>query len=584
MKHLSRLQLLFALLLLAGCGQRVPEARPATAATPPAGLRFEEVAAASGLRFRWNPEPVRPLRTLDAFGCGCAFLDYDDDGYQDIILVNEPVCGLFRNEAGRGFRDVTAETGLDRARGAWKGVAAGDYDGDGRLDLLLTGFHRLALLRNREGRSFTEATAAAGLRADNWKNWAASAGFMDLDADSDLDLVVLNYVEWGSHVMQYCTFHGVRMGCPPKVYNPERGRLFRNNGNGTFTDVSARAGFPTTTGVGLVVGFADANNDAKTDFYLGNDAAPADFMENRGDLRFKNVALVNGTIYGKSAEPLAAMGVDWADYDRDGHLDFTVTAFSKAAFALFHNDGTGLFTDESAVAGIAGPTFLPLGFGAKFVDADNDGWPDIFYVNGHVYDSVGQTDPALALRQPSMLFHNQQGRSFVDLAPQLGGAFTTPILGRGSATGDFDNDGRVDLLAVDYEGGPVLLHNRAQNRNHWIKLDLRSTGKNPHAYGAHLWGRTGEDRWTAVVSPASSYLSSSDPRVHLGLGGHQILEELKIRWPGGRVEVLRNLPADRLVRVTEGRGFRETPPSPAAPSHPPARPAAAPAPASSSPG
>lgn len=551
------------IVLAAGTGRarRFGEApwrrRPAAADT--SGIRFEELTAdQSGLRFRWNEHPRRPLRTLDAFGCGCALLDYDGDGRQDILLVNEPISGLFRNSGGGRFQDVTGRVGLDTVRGAWKGVAVGDYDGDGWLDLFLTGYRCLALLRSRKGAGFTDMTRAAGLAADNWRNWGASAGFMDLDADGDLDLVMLNYVVWGPHAMQYCTYGGIRMGCPPKVYDPERGRLFRNNGDGTFADVSHAAGFSTTHGVGLVVAFADADEDGRIDFYLGNDAIDADFMKNLGGLRFRNVALENGTAYGKNGKALASMAADWADFNRDGHLDLTATDFSNASFALFLNDGSGTFSNEAAAVGLAAATYRPLGFGAKFADVDNDGWPDIFYVNGHVYDRVAETDPALSFRSPAMLFRSEEGRRLTDLAPLLGGGLARPILGRGSAAGDLDNDGRLDLLAVDYEGEPLLLRNVSETANHWVTLDLRASGTNHFAYGARVTVRCGGRVSGAVLSPASSYLSSSDPRLHFGLGRSPRIDSLTIRWPSGRTEVLRDVPADGILVVTEQPGASAT--------------------------
>jgi hypothetical protein len=526
---------------------------PAPAAGKTFGISFEEEADRAGLRFRWNAIPKRPMKTIDAFGCGCAFLDWDNDGYQDVLLVGEPTCALFRNNGSGRFEDITADTGLDRIRGAWKACAVGDYDGDGYQDILLSGYHCLALLRSEGGRRLANVTEAAGLRADNWNNWGASAGFMDLDGDNDLDLVTLNYVVWGPHSLQYCDFNGIKSGCPPKVYPPERGRMFRNNGNGTFTDVSRQAGMDKTHGVGLVIGFADGDDDGKIDVYLGNDAAPADYLHNLGGLRFENVSLVNGTMYGNRESPLAAMGADWGDYDRDGRLDLAVPAFSHDSYALFHNEGRGMFVNRSSAAGIAGVTYDPLGFGTKFADVDNDGWPDLVFTNGHVYDRVAESNPGLVFRQPTMLFHNEGGH-FTDIAPLLGPEFVRPILGRGSATADFDNDGRVDLLEVDYEGGPVLRHNTSQTTHHWVTLDLRGTGKNLLALGARVKLLGAGQQWVGQVSPTSSYLSSSDPRIHFGLGAVTDLQKLQVTWPDGRKEEFPAPRADAIAQIREGAG------------------------------
>ena len=546
-----------ALLVVAGC--QTTSGRPSggkTGTTPPvaaSGIRFSDTAEEAGLRFQWNSKPTRPLRIIDALGVGCAFFDLDNDGDQDVLLVSEPSCGLFLNDGQGRFKEITAAAGLDTTKGAWKACAIGDYDGDGWLDLLLSGYRCLALLRNQGGTRFSDATRAMGLDPRNGNQWGTSAGFMDLDRDGDLDLVVQNYVVWGPQVRQLCEFNGVKMGCPPKHYQPEKPRLYRNDG-GKYTDVSRAGGLDDTTGVGLVVGFDDANDDGKMDFYLGNDAVPADFMQNSGGMKFRNVALMNGTAYAENAQPLAAMGVDFADYDRDGRLDFSATAFSEASYALFHNEGHGVFTDISTRVDLAGPTFLSLGFGVKFVDVDNDAWPDLFYVNGHVYDAVNSTNPQLEFRQPSMLFHNEQGKHFTDLAPSLGGDLVRPIVGRGSATGDVDNDGRMDLLVVDYEGKPLLLRNQSTNTSHWLKLDLRGSRKNRFAYGAHVTMRSGSDVWVGEVSPVSSYLSSSDPRLHFGLGTVSHVDSVTVRWPEGRVEEFPIDGVDRIVTIREGEG------------------------------
>lgn len=532
-----------------GPGHRVEKA------TPTYGIRFTNVASSVGLRFRWNETVRRPLNIMDGFGCGCAFFDFDEDGFQDVLLVDEPVCGLFRNDEGRAFIEVTAECGLDRVSGNWKGCAVGDFDGDGWRDLCLTGYHRLALLRNLGGRRFQDVTAAAGLDPGNWKDWGASAGFMDLDRDGDLDLVMQNYVEWGPGMPQLCNFRGFRTACPPEVHDPEHPRLFRNLGGGRFTVVPPGGGLSRTTGFGMVLAFSDANEDGKVDFYLGNDGRDANFMENRGALRFRDVALENGTAASGDNE-LAAMGADWADFNRDGKLDLAVSGFSEEAFALFRNEGRGLFQDVSMRTGLAGATYLPLEFGAKFADVDNDGWPDLFVVAGHIFDDAARMISGATFRQPSMLFRNEQGRQFTNLTPALGGALADPIVGRGSATGDWDNDGRIDLLAVDYEGEPLLLHNQSDHRNHWISLDLRSARGNRHAYGARVRLRAGEQEWVGEVSPASSYLSSSDPRLHFGLGSVKTLASLSITWPTGKREELGNVEVDRILEITEGRGHR----------------------------
>jgi len=491
------------------------------------------------------------MRNLEAFGYGCAFVDYNNDGWQDILLVARPHPILYRNKGGGKFEDVTAAMGLTRIRGYWTGCAVADFDGDGYLDLLLTGFSRLALLKNISGHGFQDVTVAAGLDPKNHGNWGSSAGFMDLTGSSALDLVITNYVVFGPHEKQYCELRpGIRSGCPPDEYRPQFPELWKNDGHGHFKNITSSSGLLKTHGKGLVLAFADYDDDGRVDFYIGNDGTPAELMRNLGGLRFKNVGVETGIAYGAMNHALAAMGADWGDYDRDGKLDLAVTAFSDEPYSLLRNLGRGAFEQMNDTLGISGPTFKTLGFGAKWIDVDNNGWPDLAFANGHVYDNVDQIDPLETFREPMMLFQNERARQFVDLVPDIGGDLSKPIVGRGSAVGDYNNDGRQDLLVVDMEGTPLLLRNDTATANHWITLDLRGT-RNRFAYGAKVTARTGHEAWVGLVSPASSYLSSSDPRIHFGLGSTNHLDELTIRWSDGRVKMLRQLPVDRILRISE---------------------------------
>jgi enediyne biosynthesis protein E4 len=539
-----------AAVVATGCSGRARGEAPAHSPAA-AGVRFESVAAASGIKYRWPKKP-RPLTILATIGCGCAFFDYDNDGRQDILLVGEPDPLLYRNQGNGRFEDVTRATGLRPVRGAWKGCAVGDYDGDGFQDVLLTGYHCLALLKNERGRRWSDQTASAGFDRRNRGRWGSSAGFMDLDADGNLDLVLLNYAVFGPDDKQHCESKNGLLGpCPPWQYQPEFPELWQNLGQGRFKEVTMAAGVKDTTGTALAVAFAD--DDGRMDFYIGNDTTPADLMVNRGRMRFRNDSVPSGVAYGPRGRPIAAMCADWDDYDRDGRLDLVVTAFAGEAYCLLRNQGGGRFQHAAEATGLAAPTLKPLGFGGKWLDFDNDRWPDLAFANGHVEENAVQLDPQYLFREPLMLFHNQQGRTFQDLVPVLGGELAAPILGRGSATGDYDNDGRVDLLVVDHEGEPLLLHNLSQTPNHWLKLDLRSSDPNRFAYGARVTARAGEKVWVGQVSPASSYQSSSDPRIHFGLGGLAVLETLTIRWPSGRTETMRDVRADQILVIREGR-------------------------------
>lgn len=563
---------LLCCLLCCGCRHSsVSIVAPASPASPAAsawnGIQFENVTRTANVDYVWPRQP-RPMRNLEAFGSGCAFLDYDNDGWQDILLVAKPYCHLYRNLHNGHFADVTQSSGLARVQGYWTGCAVGDYDGDGRLDILLTGYHCLALLHNegndksnRDANSggskgFVDATVRAGLDSGNHGQWGSSAGFMDLAGNGRLDLVILNYVVFGPKEPQVCSpAPGIQTGCPPTTYRPEYGEIWENRGGGRFQNATQTSGIRQTHGKALVVAFCDPDEHGRMDFYIGNDGTPAEMMRNLGGLRFRNIGVESGTAYGSLDHAIAAMGADWGDYDRDGRPDLIVTAFSDEAFGLFHNTGQATFEEANDAVGLSVPTFKPLGFGAKWLDMDNDGWPDLVFTTGHVYDAVNRTDPTSTLRQPLLLFRNENGRAFKPLVSTPDSELAKPLLGRGLAVGDFDNDGRMDFLAVDFEGAPVLMRNVSATPNHWITLDLRAGGQNRFAYGAQLHATGGRQIWTGQVSPASSYLSSSDPRIHWGLGAVETLDTLDIRWPDGHRETLRNVAADRILTVTEGQGI-----------------------------
>ncbi len=519
-------------------------------------LSFGDVAEERGLKYRWPQQP-RPMTALDAFGAGCAAFDADNDGWQDILLVGDPNPVLFKNVGGRRFEDVTVESGLTSVMGHWTGCAIGDYDGDGLLDILLTGYHQLALYKNVGQNAgelrFQLATKPAGLDPSNQGLWGASAGFMDLDGDQWLDLVILDYVVYGPDSQKYCEYTaGVRSGCGPRTYPPERGQIWRNTGQGGFQLIPAEQAMQQTHGVGLVLAFTDLDHDGRMDFYIGNDGVPADLLHNLGSLRFENIASVAGVATSDNGGAVSAMGADWADFDRDGQLDLAVTNWHGLSFVLFRGLGHKLFMDCAKQTDLARSTKDRMGFGAKWIDFENDGWPDMFFVNGHVYDNSAEIHGSgEAFRQPMSLFWNDHGRKLIDVLPRQAVAVQRTMLGRGSATVDFNNDGRVDLLAVDFEGPVVLLENKTEITQHWLKLDLRAKSPNVFAYGAHVVAKKGDQVWLSDVSPTSSYLSSSDPRIHWGLGDVATLDTVTIRWPSGAVKILQNVAADQIMKVTE---------------------------------
>ncbi len=515
-------------------------------------ISFVDVAEERGLNYEWPRQP-RPMTALHAFGAGCAAFDGDNDGWQDVLLACDPYPKLFQNTDGASFKDMTQVSGLTAVEGDWVGCATGDYNGDGLLDVLLTGYHRLALYKNVGGLRFELATEESGLDPLNSGHWGSGAGFMDLDGDGWLDLVTLNYVVFGPESKQYCEHRsGVISGCNPRVtYPPERGEIWRNTGSGRFEPVPQSNGMDTTHGMGLVLAFIDLDDDGLIDFYIGNDGTPAELMHNLGNMHFENIAKWAGVAEADRGAA-AAMGADWADYDADGIQDLVITDWEGKGSALFQGMGSMVFLNRSQTTGLTHNTLNRMGFGTKWIDFENDGWPDIFSVNGHVYDNSAEINgPDSPFRQSMSLLSNQKGRQFVDIVSELGKDVRREIIGRGSATADFDNDGRMDLLTFDFEGPVMLLMNRTEANHHWLTLDLRAAAHNVFAYGAHVTGNAGERVWTSVVSPASSYLSSSDMRVHWGLGDCRSIDSITIRWPSGAKQKLTNIAADQILRVEE---------------------------------
>lgn len=516
------------------------------------GVEFREVAAERGITLCRESRPY-PLTILDSFGTGCAAWDANDDGWPDLLYVGAPRPVLYLNDGTGHFRDVTPSSGLADAAGEWTGCAVGDWSGDGLPDLLVTGYRRLALYRNLGEGRFEHVTAAAGLPVDNEGHWGASAGFMDLDGDQWLDLVLTQYVEFGPTSRQHCEYKpGIKTGCTPSEYPPERPRVWRNTGQGRFEEVTAAAGFDQSAGAGMVLAFVDVDNDGRPDVYLGNDGRPADLMRNLGGLRFENLGLVAGVAVTETTTSMAAMGADWGDFDRDGHLDLAVTNFQKQGFALYRRTGAMLYADVAARTGLAELTRPRLGFGVQWLDFDNDGWPDLACANGHVYDNAPDLEGAgSSYRQPMSLLRNQSGKRFVEVVIRQPEAVRQPVVGRGLVRTDFNRDGRADLVQVDHEGTPRLLENATSTTAHWLQLELRGRLPNVGAYGAVVTGQAGAQTWVAYISPASSYLSSADPVIHWGLGPVERLEELTVRWPSGDTQTWRDVAGDQRLRLAQ---------------------------------
>ncbi len=538
-----------AALTLGGCFSTTAT-RPSNAPKAPAGL-FRDVSAAAGIHFTLGHGGRSPLTILETLGSGCALFDADGDGWLDVLLLGPDKVALYRNNHDGTFRDITAASGL-RQEGKWQGVATGDYDNDGRMDIFLTGYRCCALYHNEGGGRFRDVTRSSGLES---RLWGASACFADVDHDGFLDLYVTHYVKFYPDSNKFCLQGGLMSTCGPTNYDPERGTLYHNNRNGTFTDETARRGLADAHGNALGVAIADYDGDGWDDIAVANDQLPGDLYHNKGGGYFENVGLSSGTAYDLQGSAHAGMGLDWADYKDDGHLALLVTTYQHQPKSLYAQSPAmpGMFTDVSYMTGLGQATVNSVGFGAKFFDYDNDGLPDIVIANGHAVDNIARTDHTTTYPQVPQLFHNSGGGKMQEVTSQAGPDFSRPIVGRGLAVGDFDNDGRVDILMVNIEGHPLLLHNECRTPNHWLTLRLRGVQSNRDGIGAQLTIEAGGRRWRQVVSTGGSFMSASDVRPHLGLGAATQAASIKIRWPSGQVTTLRNVAGDRSLTVVEGQ-------------------------------
>jgi hypothetical protein len=556
------LWLLPVLLAVSGCHQ--PRQAPLTVAAPGVPVRFRDVTAPAGIHFALGHKGRHPLTILETSGCGVAFLDFDGDGWQDILLVGQPTrspetaCALYRNRGDGSFVDVTREVGLDRSA-LWMGCAVGDYDNDGFPDLLLTGYGVLSLYHNAAGpsggpRRFVDISRQVGMQARP-TDWFTSAGWTDIDHDGYLDCYIARYVALDAQTPQFCNLglddRGERvMGtCGPEIYAAQRGVLYHNRNGARFEEATARFGLDRAHGKAYGVAFGDFDEDGWPDLYVANDRMPGDLFRNRQGRRFESVGAALGVAYSGDSRPQAGMGVDWGDYDGDGRLDLIVTTFALERKSLYHNEGEMGFQERSDELGLSGA--IPyVGWGNRWFDTDNDGRLDWVVANGHALDNMGRVDPAQPYAQPSQLFY-RTGDIFRDVAAQACAGLARPIAGRGLAVGDYDNDGRADLLIGNGEGEPLLLHNESDTPNHWLRVSLVGRRGNRDGVGARVWVTTGAATQMREAGTGGSYLSASDPRILFGLGAATRVDRLRVRWPSGVTSSLADLPADRAVTIRE---------------------------------
>ena len=504
-----------------------------------------------------SPEKYLPETT----GAGCAFLDYDNDGWMDIYLVNsgradffEPNTplrnALYRNNRDGTFTDVTEKAGVTGGRYG-QGVAVGDYDGDGFSDIYVTQYGRSILYHNNGDATFTDVTEKAGVAAPGW---CSSAVWFDYDNDGRLDLFVCQFVEFSREKSKDCRAgeDAKRGYCIPHLYKPTSSWLFHNNGDGTFTDVSKSMGISSSLGKAWGVVAADVNNDGRLDLFVANDTVRNFLFMNRGN-RFEQIAEEAGVAYSDEGRPRSGMGVDAADFNQDGRMDLFVANIDHEAYSLYQNNGDETFDDVAAQNGIARATRLMSGWGLKFLDYDNDGNLDLFLANGNPDDLIESLHPGVTYREPPLLFHNT-GTRLQDVSAQSGPFFREFMSARGLAVGDFNNDGAVDVLISVNDDRPVLLQNKVGTQNHWVGLKLVGRKSNPDAVGARITYTSGDLKRTLTKVGGGSYLSSHDPRVVLGLGSRTRIDWVDIHWPmpSGLVQRLTELPVDRYITVTEG--------------------------------
>jgi hypothetical protein len=532
-------------------------------------INFVDVSAQAGIHFTHTNGASGEKYLVETMGGGGGFLDYDNDGLLDIYLVNGGSLpgfkssqrlrnALYRNQGDGSFKDVTEEAGVS-GNGYGMGVAAADYDNDGFVDLFVTNFGLNTLYHNNGNGTFSDVTPRAGVQGAG--GWATSAGFFDYNNDSFLDLFVCYYLDFDLNHNVRCGEHyrkDFRSYCHPDQYQGLSDKLYRNNRDGTFTDVSKAAGIANPEGKGLGVVLADLDDDGLMDIYVANDSVANFLYHNNGDGTFTDVALISGTAYNENGEAQAGMGTDISDSNGDGRPDILVTNLDFEGATLYQNSTKSSFTDVSFPSGLAEATMRFVGFGTRFVDFDNDGDQDIFIANGHVIDNIEQVSDTFKYLQPKLLLENREGH-FVNVSKQLGPALVNPSAGRGLAIGDYDNDGDIDFLVMNCNQSPNLLQNQGGNQNHWITIKLLGLRGNRDGIGAKVHVVAGRMTQRQQVKGGMSYLSMHDPRLHFGLGKAEKVDLIEVHWPNRYVDRVRDVNSNQIVTIRESQGLAKDP-------------------------
>ena len=553
-----------SLALAAPCPWSAPRISPQAIRT----IAFTDVTQSAGITFRHENAASPEKFLIETMGSGCGWIDYDQNGFLDLYLVNgaatrvftpkEPVrSALYRNNGDGTFTDVTMKAGVGAEGLFGMGVAVGDYDNDGFPDLLVLGYGRCILYHNNQDGTFTDVTSRAGVQ--NAGLWASSAAWFDYDNDGKLDLVIANYVDWAPERNFYCGDRGpgMRSYCHPDDFHGQSPTLYHNNGDGTFTDVSKSSGVGLKGGNGLGVVTFDYDNDGWQDIFIANDHMPNYLFHNNRDGTFREVGYLAGVSVSADGQFEAGMGTDAADTTGHGRMDLIVAHLDMQLARVYQNLGDGTFEDATFRSKLSYATYHISTFGTRFMDYDNDGRPDLFMANGHVLDNIERYHSDTKYAEPKQMFRNTGRGIFENVSDQLGTDFQLPRVSRGAAIGDFDNDGDLDILVNNCGQAPQLLRNDGGNANHWLEILLIGTKSNRDGVGARVRVSAGDLVLHDQRKGGMSYQSAQDPRLHFGLEQHSSVDVIEIFWPSGVKTRLENIRADQIVAVKEGTGLVE---------------------------
>ena len=533
----------------------------ASVSTQAQNITFRDITAQAGIHFVHNNAAFGKKYLPETMGPGCAFIDYDGDGYPDILLVNgedwpghakaASTLKLYHNNQNGTFTDVTAKAGLAVTMFGM-GVAVGDYDNDGHDDIFVTALGQSHLFHNNGNGTFRDVTKTAGMWGPN--EFSTSAAWVDYDRDGKLDLVVANYVQWSEPTDIYCTLDGAHKSyCTPESYKGTSVRVWHNLGGGKFEDATQKSGMgdPTSKSLGLAI--LDYNNDGWPDIFVANDTQPNKLYLNKQNGTFEEKAVAAGIAFSEDGVARAGMGVDVADYDRSGHPSLLITNFANQMLSLYHNEGNGLFVDEAPRSEVGRNTLVTLGFGCFFFDYDNDGWPDILVADGHIENEIERVQKRVSYAEPPHLFRNLGGGKFQEVTAQMGSAFASPKVARGAAYADIDNDGAVDVLMTTNGGRAWLFHNEG-GTNHSLRIKLVGTKSNRDGIGAVVKVTSGGAKQWQMLRSGSSYLSQSELVLTFGLGDATKADAVEVQWPSGQIEKLSGVTGDQMVTIEEGKG------------------------------